>query len=44
MMLGLDTLPKKTRKEVLPDEMNLVVPWAALTELIRPIPEVRSRR
>ncbi len=43
-MFGLDTLPKKTRKEVLPDEMNLVVPSAALPELILPMPDVRSRR
>ena len=28
--LGLDPLPKKTRKEVFLEEMNQVVPWAAL--------------
>jgi transposase, IS5 family len=33
---GLDPLPKKTRKEVFLDEMNLVVPWAALVALIQP--------
>ena len=36
MTFGLDPLPKKTRKEVFLDEMNQVVPWAALVELIRP--------
>jgi amidase/6-aminohexanoate-cyclic-dimer hydrolase len=36
MMLGLDPLPKKTRKEVFLDEMNRVVPWVALVDLIRP--------
>lgn len=30
--MGLDPLPKKTRKEVFFDEMNQVVPWAALVE------------
>ncbi|RVU45947.1 IS5 family transposase [Rubrivivax rivuli] len=35
MTFGLDPLPKKTRKEVFLDEMNQVVPWAALVELIR---------
>src|SRR3954471_18211854 len=34
--LGLDPLPKKTRKEVFLDEMNQVVPWAALVALIKP--------
>ena len=36
IMLGLDPLPKKTRKEVFLDEMNQVVPWAALVALIQP--------
>lgn len=34
--LGLDPLPKKTRKEVFLDEMNQVVPWCALVALILP--------
>jgi transposase, IS5 family len=34
--LGLDPLPKKTRKEVFLDEMNQVVPWATLVALIQP--------
>lgn len=34
--LGLDPLPKKTRKEVFLDEMNQVVPWVELVALIRP--------
>lgn len=34
--LGLDPLPKKTRKEVFLGEMNEVVPWAALVALIAP--------
>lgn len=34
--LGLDPLPKKTRKEVFLEEMNQVVPWAALVALIAP--------
>ncbi|HEX5687709.1 MAG TPA: IS5 family transposase [Ideonella sp.] len=34
--LGLDPLPKKTRKEVFLDEMNTVVPWAELVALIQP--------
>lgn len=34
--LGLDPLPKKTRKEVFLEEMNQVVPWAALVALIQP--------
>ena len=33
---GLDPLPKRTRKEVFLDEMNQVVPWAALVALIQP--------
>ncbi len=34
--LGLDPLPKRTRKEVFLDEMNQVVPWPALVSLIQP--------
>ena len=34
--LGLDPLPKKTRKEVFLDEKNQVAPWAALIALIQP--------
>ena len=34
--LGLDPLPKKTRKQVFLDEMNQVVPWATLVSLIQP--------
>lgn len=34
--LGLGPLHKKTRKEVFLDEMNKVVPWAALVALIQP--------
>jgi len=34
--LGLDPLHKKTRKEVFLEEMNRVVPWAALVGLIQP--------
>ena len=34
--LGLDPLPKKTCKEVFLDEMNQVVPWAALVAFIAP--------
>ncbi len=34
--LGLDPLPKKTRKEVFLEEMNQVVPWGALVALIQP--------
>lgn len=34
--LGLDPLPKKTRKEVFLDEMNQVVPWTALVAQIQP--------
>jgi IS5 family transposase len=36
MTFGLEPLPKKTRKEVFLDEMNQVVPWAALVALIQP--------
>ncbi len=36
MTFGLDPLPKKTRKEIFLDEMNHVVPWAALVALIQP--------
>lgn len=34
--LGVDPLPKRIRKEVFLDEMNQVVPWAALVVLIQP--------
>jgi len=34
--LGLDPMPRKTRKEVFLEEMNQVVPWAALVALIQP--------
>ncbi|AVP59058.1 IS5 family transposase [Pulveribacter suum] len=34
--LGLDPLPKKTRKEVFLEEMDQVVPWNALVALIQP--------
>ena len=34
--LGLDPLPKKTRKEVFLEEMNQVVPWSTLVALIQP--------
>ena len=34
--LGLDPLPKKTRKEVFLQEMERVVPWPALVALIQP--------
>lgn len=34
--LGLDPLPKKTRKEIFLDEMNQVVPWLVLVALIQP--------
>jgi IS5 family transposase len=34
--LGVDPLPKKTRKEVFLDEMNAAVPWAALVALVQP--------
>ena len=34
--LGLDPLPKKTRRQVFLDEMNQVVPWATLVALIAP--------
>lgn len=36
MTFGVDPLPKKTGKEVFLDEMNQVVPWAALVALIKP--------
>ena len=36
MTFGLEPLPKKTRKEVFLEEMNQVVPWAALVALIKP--------
>ena len=35
-LLHVDSLPKKTRKEVFPEEMNQVVPWAELISLIAP--------
>lgn len=34
--LGLEPLHKKTRKEIFLEEMNQVVPWAALVALIQP--------
>ena len=34
--LDLNLSTKKTRKQQLLDEMELVVPWAALVELIAP--------
>ena len=34
--LGLEPLPKKTRKEIFLEEMNQVVPWSALVALIQP--------
>jgi IS5 family transposase len=34
--LGLDPLPKKTRKEAFLEEMNAVVPWKTLVTLIEP--------
>ena len=36
MTFGLEPLPKKTRKEIFLDEMNLVVPWVELVALIQP--------
>ncbi len=33
---GFDPVHKRTRKEIFLDEMNRVVPWAALIELIQP--------
>lgn len=36
MTLGLDPLPKKTRKEVFLDEMNQVVLWDAMVAPIQP--------
>ena len=35
-LLHVDSLPKKTRKEVFPEEMNQVVPWAELISRIAP--------
>ena len=35
-MLGFDPLPKRTRKGIFLEEMNRVVPWAALVGLIQP--------
>lgn len=34
--LGLDPLAKKTRKQIFLDEMDQVVPWAALVAPIEP--------
>ena len=34
--LSLDLNAKITRKQVFPDKMDQVVPWAALVELIDP--------
>lgn len=34
--LGLDPLPKKTRKEVFLDEMEQVAPWAEMVARIQP--------
>jgi IS5 family transposase len=34
--LNLDLSAKKTRKQVFLDQMNQVVPWDALVELIAP--------
>jgi len=36
MTSGLEPLLKKTRKEVFFDEMNQLVPWAALVAWIQP--------
>jgi len=36
MSIGLDPLPKKTRKEIFLEEMNVVVPWSELVALIQP--------
>ena len=33
--LGLDPLPKKTRKEIFLEEMNQVVPWEVLVGRIK---------
>jgi hypothetical protein len=35
-LFGFHPLPKKTRKEVFPEEMNRVVPWPRLVALIAP--------
>ena len=43
--LGLKLIAKQTRKQVFLDQMNQVVPWAALVELIAPYyPEGRTGR
>ena len=43
--LDLNLRTKKTRKQQLLDEMELVVPWAALVELIAPYyPEGKNGR
>ena len=43
--LNLDLSAKKTRKQVFPDPMDQVVPWAALIELIAPYyPEGKTGR
>ena len=43
--LDLNLSTKKTRKQQLLDEMELVVPWAALVELIAPYyPEGKNGR
>jgi transposase, IS5 family len=42
---NLDLSAKKTRKQVLLDQMEKVVPWAALVELIAPYyPEGKTGR
>ena len=43
--LPLDLSAKKTRKQVFLDQMDQVVPWAALVELIAPYyPEGKTGR
>ena len=43
--LNLDLSAKKTRKQVLLDQMDRMVPWAALVELIAPYyPEGKTGR
>ena len=43
--LNLDLNAKKTRKQVFLDQMDQVVPWAALVELISPYyPEGKTGR
>ena len=42
--LNLDLSAKKTRKQVFLDQMDQVVPWAALVELIGPLLPRRSQR